>query len=506
MVSTFQTDSILRLLQVNGSTSAVYVAGPDPQSAHAVTALEGEGLTVAVTDSAKLSAGLPEECKLLMIDHSGGQCDLLSQALQNGAKPDLIVLNDAEEDAGTRRRKYELLTDRQYFFAGVQGRHSLWTRAKRPPERVAETLASLPNGIRALPLGGSGTAMLDREMAPAGEVLQVPVRAALDISGWAVISAELPPAEHVFACVRHEQSGLEEFLRMPKEPRPDVSAHFRNGDLLMTGFRVSLAPLCRRWGVHSVSVVQSDGKHRYESEPLFRFAMISQEFELAARKGLANRYLFGSGIEIGALQKPLQVSKDCQVRYIDRMTLDKLLEHYPEMAQYPLQAPDVVDDGQQLTHIAEDSQDFIIANHFLEHCPDPIRSIQTMLRVLKPGGILFLAVPDKRHTFDMRRPSTAYAALKNAYVSGQRSGIAELFYEWALLVTGLPPEEAKQRAEELMAEDYSIHYNVWAATDLLSFLLAARQDFQIPFELAAAVSSENETIVLLERTSGRAAI
>jgi hypothetical protein len=93
--------------------------------------------------------------------------------------------------------------------------------------------------------------------------------------------------------------------------------------------------------------------------------------------------------------------------------------------------------------------------------------------------------------------------LKSAYVTGQRSGVAELFYEWAHLVLGLPPQEAKKRTEQLIAEDYSIHYNVWATTDLVTFLLSARQDFQIPFELIAAVSSENETIVLLERTGGR---
>jgi SAM-dependent methyltransferase len=191
------------------------------------------------------------------------------------------------------------------------------------------------------------------------------------------------------------------------------------------------------------------------------------------------------------------------VRYIDRMTLDHLLEHYPEMAKIPVQAPDIVDDGQQLCHIAEDSQDFVIANHFLEHCPDPIRSLQTILRVLKKGGILYMAIPDKRHTFDLCRPVTPYSVLKNACITGQRSGVEELFYEWAHLVLGLDAEEAKKKTEELIAEDYSIHYNVWATTDLVTFLLSARADFQIPFELIAAVSSENETIVLLERTGGR---
>jgi hypothetical protein len=92
--------------------------------------------------------------------------------------------------------------------------------------------------------------------------------------------------------------------------------------------------------------------------------------------------------------------------------------------------------------------------------------------------------------------------LRSAFVSGQRSGITGLFHEWAHLTTRLPSDRAVKWADQLIAEDYSIHYNVWSATDLLSFLLEARQEFHMPFELVAAVSSENETIVLLERTAG----
>ena len=39
------------------------------------------------------------------------------------------------------------------------------------------------------------------------------------------------------------------------------------------------------------------------------------------------------------------------------------------------------------------AEDFIIANHFLEHAQDPIRTIKRHLEVLKPGGVLFLYLP-----------------------------------------------------------------------------------------------------------------
>jgi SAM-dependent methyltransferase len=446
---------------------------------------------------------IPDGFNLLVADDSPNQSHILREVLATGARPSLIVSSDLNESGDVRRAKYALLTESNYFYSGLCGAYSLWTIARRPAELYRSVLTALPPEVASLPLNGEAVVLLDRQMAPEGEVLPVPARAVLRVSGWAMIAQDVPPAAHVFACARHEKTGVEEYMRLPPEPRPDVSTHFGTQRLLMSGFRTDLSALCRRAGVHQVTVVQSDGISRYESKPLFRFELQYQEYELAARVGLGYRYLYGSGIEIGALQKPLKLSEGCQVRYIDRMTIGKLLEHYPEMAKYPLQAPDIVDDGQQLAHVAEDSQDFIIANHFLEHCPDPIRSIHNMLRVVKQGGVLYLAVPDKRHTFDLRRPATPYVALKNAYVSGQRTGVAELFHEWARLVIGLPPDEAQKRAQELIEEDYSIHYNVWATTDLLSFLLAARQDFQIPFELIAAVSSENETIVLLERTAGR---
>jgi SAM-dependent methyltransferase len=518
MANAFQVESIRRLLSKESGISTVYAPGLNRPVWNLLVELNSQGSALAILSKAPGAAAIrdiapsvpgitiqeiPSGFNLLVADDSPNQSHILREVLATGARPSLIVSSDLNESGDSRRAKYVLLTESNYYYAGLCGAYSLWTTLKRHTGIDRHVLAALPPEIASLPLNGSGVAVLDREMAPAGEVLQLPARAGLRILGWAMIGQDVPPATHVFACVRHESTGVEEYMRLLPEQRPDVSAHFGTERLLMTGFRANLSVLCRRTGVHQVTILQSDGVFRYESNPLFRFELQHQEYEPAARVGLGYRYLYGSGIEIGALQKPLRLSEDCQVRYIDRMTIGKLLEHYPEMANYPLQAPDIVDDGQQLAHIAEDSQDFIIANHFLEHCPDPIRSIHNMLRVVRLGGILYLAVPDKRHTFDLKRPATPYVALKNAYVSGQRTGTAELFQEWARLGMGLPPEEAKKRAEELIQEDYSIHYNVWATTDLLSFLLAARQDFHIPFELIAAVSSENETIVLLERTAGR---
>jgi ubiquinone/menaquinone biosynthesis C-methylase UbiE len=68
----------------------------------------------------------------------------------------------------------------------------------------------------------------------------------------------------------------------------------------------------------------------------------------------------------------------------------ELRTHYAELAEYELVAPDVIDDGERLAAFGDESQDFVIANHFIEHCEDPIEAVTNALRVLKPGGILYL--------------------------------------------------------------------------------------------------------------------
>ncbi len=64
----------------------------------------------------------------------------------------------------------------------------------------------------------------------------------------------------------------------------------------------------------------------------------------------------------------------------------------------------MIDDGEHLASIGDESVDFVVANHFIEHCRDPIGALTTLLRVVRPGGVVFMAVPDKRQTFDRARP------------------------------------------------------------------------------------------------------
>ena len=136
------------------------------------------------------------------------------------------------------------------------------------------------------------------------------------------------------------------------------------------------------------------------------------------RRQIAWRYLSGNGIEIGALHSPLIVPPNAQVLYVDRMTVADLRNIYPELAAYNLVDVDIIDDGETLSSIADNSYDFVIANHMIEHCQNPIGTIEQHLRVLKSNGILYMAVPDKRYTFDRDRHVTFLEHLLQDYTEG----------------------------------------------------------------------------------------
>jgi predicted SAM-dependent methyltransferase len=221
----------------------------------------------------------------------------------------------------------------------------------------------------------------------------------------------------------------------------------------------------------------------------------------ATRHELAARYLRGTGIEIGALHNPLEIPAGAHVRYVDRMRTEELREHYPELNGQPLVDVDLLDDGEQLGTIPDGSVDFVIANHFLEHCQDPLRALSNFARVLRPGGIVYLAVPDKRDTFDAERPVTSLDHLFRDHAEGPVVSRRSHFEEWARFVDRVDETALATHVDKLMAKDYSIHYHVWTQAELLELLAALRTRLALPFEVEVLVRNEHEHVAILRKGS-----
>lgn len=217
------------------------------------------------------------------------------------------------------------------------------------------------------------------------------------------------------------------------------------------------------------------------------------------RNTLARRYLQGNGIEIGALHKPLPLPPAANVQYVDRMPTAELRKHYPELRDWPLVEPHIVDDGEKLTTISDNSLDFVIANHFIEHTEDPLSTIANHLRVLKPGGILYMAVPDKRQTFDIDREVTPIDHIVRDRREGPLVSRAEHYADWARHVD--KAEDVAAHAQALMERSYSIHFHVWTPEAFRELLQHARDEEGLPFDVEELVQNGFEFICILRKTA-----
>src|SRR4051794_24643687 len=159
-----------------------------------------------------------------------------------------------------------------------------------------------------------------------------------------------------------------------------------------------------------------------------------QREQRRVRKQLSDRFLHGEGLEIGALHLPLALPKGAHARYVDRYSREDLRSEYPELRTHDLVQVDVVDDGETLATVPDASADFLIANHFIEHTEDPIATLGHHSRVIRPGGVLYMAVPDKRSTFDIDRPVTPLEHLIQDHEHGSQHSRSAHYEEWVRLV------------------------------------------------------------------------
>lgn len=220
---------------------------------------------------------------------------------------------------------------------------------------------------------------------------------------------------------------------------------------------------------------------------------------------LSHKYLRGDGIEIGALHMPLPLPPHAKAKYVDYIPVKKLREQYPELKELSLVNVDIVDDGEKLSKVKNSSQDFIIANHMLEHCQDPIGTIINFYKKLRPGGIMYMAVPDMRYTFDMHRPLTKYSHLLEEHkIYPSKKYYAVHTREVVKLTEGVKQKKAlEERTQELVKMKYSIHYHVWTQRDLVDFFNKTAKKFSLEIEIEAMANNIHEVVFIVRKRDAK---
>eukprot|EP01062_Namystynia_karyoxenos_P054048 TRINITY_DN44186_c0_g1_i1.p1 TRINITY_DN44186_c0_g1~~TRINITY_DN44186_c0_g1_i1.p1 ORF type:complete len:456 (+),score=97.02 TRINITY_DN44186_c0_g1_i1:100-1467(+) len=121
------------------------------------------------------------------------------------------------------------------------------------------------------------------------------------------------------------------------------------------------------------------------AEAVMRGPWVSDLVRRSFPRGAALR-----GAEIGACAMPVPVPRRVNMSYIDH-TAERTRNCFETERSVGV---DIVADAVALEGIPDASFDLLIAFHVLEHMHDVVRSMAAWLRVLRPGGLLVLGVPD----------------------------------------------------------------------------------------------------------------
>jgi SAM-dependent methyltransferase len=203
------------------------------------------------------------------------------------------------------------------------------------------------------------------------------------------------------------------------------------------------------------------------------------------------------------LHHPLQLPRGTAVRYLDRLTNEQLRTEYPELNDLPLVDVSIVEDGENPRSLVDESLDFVIASHVIEHCEDPIGTISNWLRVLRPGGVIYLVVPNRKRTFDRDREPTPVQDLLRDYREGPAASRMDHYLEW--IESNYPNDPDPQaHAEELAESGYRIHFHVWTPKEFRTAVERIAEEENLPLEVAATKRSFREFMVVLRKTPARA--
>jgi predicted SAM-dependent methyltransferase len=139
-----------------------------------------------------------------------------------------------------------------------------------------------------------------------------------------------------------------------------------------------------------------------------------------------------NGLEIGALNNPTPLPSSMNIEYVDYAPTE-VLRQYPHLNE---------SERKNVVHVShvwagtgslqdickKNDYDFIIACQVIEHIPNVLGWLQGLFDVLRPGGVLNLAIPDRRFTFDiLRKPSTLGEMVEAYLLQYKKPSIRQVF-------------------------------------------------------------------------------
>jgi len=103
------------------------------------------------------------------------------------------------------------------------------------------------------------------------------------------------------------------------------------------------------------------------------------------------------------------------VDYLDRAGLVDKYRDFPQYSPEDIEDVDfVLPPGAQLSDVIKERFDLVLASHVIEHTTSLVHFVEECTRLLRPGGVLCLVVPDSRYCFDRFRERASLARVVDA--------------------------------------------------------------------------------------------
>ncbi len=168
----------------------------------------------------------------------------------------------------------------------------------------------------------------------------------------------------------------------------------------------------------------------------------------------------GIGLEIGASYNPVAPKKaGYRVEVLDHADQNTLRQKYADFKVdlNNIEEVDYVWTGEPLDQLTgkKDYYDWIIASHVIEHTPDLVSFLQQCETMLKPRGLLCLALPDHRYCFDFFRPISTPGDVIQAYLEKRRRHSLGAIWDHCSMITQKGGTVAWSRAH---SGDYTLIY------------------------------------------------
>jgi SAM-dependent methyltransferase len=198
------------------------------------------------------------------------------------------------------------------------------------------------------------------------------------------------------------------------------------------------------------------------------------------------------GVEIGAFKNPIPGISPI---YVDKFNL---YAGEPCLADYQGEATSLPFHTHSLAYVA--------TSHVLEHVANPVAALLEWYRVIRPGGFIYMVVPDRRFTWDRARKPTPVDHMLDDFRRGTTAVDATHIddfvdnVDWRSYSPSTPLSEVPAAKEALRASyrhsvstgtEINIHFHVFEPRNLADLI------YRVPREIPHSVNWE--LVDLVER-------